>query len=194
MRPPVGCLCRHRKTESHQTTSCRLLEPLDLERNSADAIAPAMTSSVLLHHRSAVEPWSKAPRKPAGRNNPAFALESLNPNHEPGGESVQLGPLASRRRLPLPRRLSGEGTFRIAPFGRPGTTTWKRTVLPYLVDVKRKTPTYCILPQLGVTRKGNGGGQFRVPSRVAGLSKFTTLSSRLITPSVTTTAVSRVSK
>src|SRR5271166_3629288 len=42
------------QTVSRQTALCRLPEPIDLERNSADAIAPAMTSSALLSHRSAM--------------------------------------------------------------------------------------------------------------------------------------------
>jgi len=110
---------RHRTTEFHQTTSCRLLETLDLERNSADAIAPAMTSSVLLHHRSAVEPWSKAPRKPCGEELPCVRSRISQPYHGPGGESVQLGPLASRRDHLCRVGFRGRRPFQTTPFGRP---------------------------------------------------------------------------
>src|SRR5271157_939237 len=91
------------------------------------------------------------PRNPCGEKLLALARESLNPTTSP--EENPTWPTCQPPRPPLPRRLSGEGTFRTTPFGRPGTTTWKRTVLPYLVDVKRKTSTYCILPRFGVDPK-----------------------------------------
>src|SRR5271166_2236068 len=87
---PVGCLSAatagHRvarkiarrgtpRTVFQQATRAARRNQLDLERNSADAIAPAMTSSALLSHHRAVGTLVQTPRALAGRNYSAFARD-----------------------------------------------------------------------------------------------------------------------
>src|SRR5271165_4859285 len=67
------------QTVSRQTALCRLPEPIDLERNSADAIAPAMTSSALLPTTERWEPHQASPR-PRREKPPCVSLSTTRRN------------------------------------------------------------------------------------------------------------------
>ena len=150
---PVGCLsaataniprrANQRAMEIPQTVSrqaalCRLPEPIDLKRNSADAIAPAMTSSALLSHHRAVGPLVQTPRALAGRNLPCVSLAPNNPENQP---LAQL-PAAA---VTSAASVFGGGTLPNAPVGGLGITTWKRRVLPSSCGCQEGNTTSCIL-------------------------------------------------
>ena len=114
---------------------------------SADAIAPAMTSSALLSHHKAVGTLVQTPRALAGRNYPAYRSQPL-------GET-NFGPNCQPPRSPLPLRFSGEETFPNAPDGVPGITTWNRRVLPSSCGCQEGNTTSCILLWYPANRKSN---------------------------------------
>jgi hypothetical protein len=102
---------------SRQARSCRPPGPIDLERNSADAIASAMTSSALLSHRCGGSSVQTSPRRNQLRAQlPTAAVTSAASVFE------------------------GGTCFRTLPWEDSGCSMWNQTLLPYLVDVKRETP------------------------------------------------------
>jgi len=126
------------QTVSRLAASCRLPEPIDLERNSADAIAPAMTSSALLPHHRAVGTLVQTPRALAGSNYPA--CRSLPTTGEPTA-----GPTACRRGHLCRFGFRGRNYLPNAPIGVPGFTTWNRRVLPSSCGCQEGNTTSCIL-------------------------------------------------
>ena len=162
MRPPLLSVCRHRRashsaqkrraieitqTVSRQASSCRLPEPIDLERNSADAIAPAMTSSALLSHHRAVGTLIQTPRALAGRTTLRIALKPTWRN--------QLRAQLPAAAVTSAASVFGGGTLPSAPIGVPGITTWKRRVLPSSCGCQERNTTYCILLRYLANRKSN---------------------------------------
>ena len=129
---------------------------IDLERNSADAIAPAMTSSVPLAHRSAVGTSPKPRRNPAERHYPGFACESLNPDHGPKGGSVQLGAHIPASAVTSAASVFGGGNPSVRSLReRPGITMWKRRVLPTSCGCQEENAIYGILLRFPENRKSN---------------------------------------
>ena len=149
---------RHRKKQCPaKRPSVARRNNLDLERNSADAIAPAMTSSVLLPTATRWEPWSKAsPADLHGGITLRNAREFLNLTFQTREENpTNLARIAS---------LSGH-LCRFAFRGGPS----ERSVLEeprklprgnehysrHLVDVKRETLHIVFYPDSGRIKRVN---------------------------------------
>ncbi len=158
-RPPVVYPPPRNNVPSNNTINC--VPPagtIDLERNSADAIAPAMTSSALLPHHKSVGVLIQTLSATLRRGNyAAFARESLNPNSQTQRRIRPTSPDCQPQRSPLPLRFSGEGTFLENRIRRPKTTTWKRRVLPTSCGCQEETLHIVFYSDSGRTKRVTGG-------------------------------------
>jgi len=134
--PPPGTPSRAKSTRGEETprTVSRPANArrnqLDLKRNSADAIAPAMTSSAPQSPpQRDGNPWSNLPAP--SQEGTALRMLALN-------QEKPTWPNCLPRRSPLPLRLSGEEPLPDAPAGHPDFPCGTEKYSHHLVDVKRE--------------------------------------------------------
>jgi hypothetical protein len=111
---------------------------MDLERNSADAIAPAMTSSVPLAHRDAVGTCLKASPQPCGEELLCVRSRISQPQPQTRRRIRPTWPTYQPQRSPLPLRFSGEGPSVKCRSEDPKQPCGNGEYSRHLVDVKRK--------------------------------------------------------
>ena len=155
-RPPVVCPPPQNNVPSNDRVSSG--GTIDLERNSADAIAPAMTSSVLLPHHKAVGAECETSSQPCGEElrcvrSRISQPELTNPKENPRPTLPNYQP----RRSPLPLRFSGEGPSLNRIRKTQKTTTWKRRVLPTSCGCQERNAICCILLRFRPNQKSKPG-------------------------------------
>ena len=155
-RPPVVCAATAKQSPDKRPHPA-YRNCLDLERNSADAIASAMTSSVVtIPTATQWEPWSNWPPTTLAGGTALRSLANLSTltmNLEENPSNLAQLPafaVTSARFGFRGRTPSGR------PFGGPGITTWKRTVLPVSCGCQEINATYCILLRFLPNLKSNG--------------------------------------
>jgi hypothetical protein len=118
---------------------------IDLERNSADAIAPAMTSSVLLPHHNAVGAECETPRNPPERTTLCSLANLSTRTHKPKGQPVQPCLSGSLRGHLCRFGFRGRRYLRTLSSEHPECSTWNRKVLPSSCGCQERNAICCIL-------------------------------------------------